>query len=547
MILTVSPDGSAQYTTIQAAVDAAPDSFSTPAVIRVYRGDYDEKLHITKNNLRIVGDAAERVTLTHSDYAKQTYADGVTEKGTFCSYTVIITGHNVEIENMTIRNDAGDGRVVGQAVAVYAAGDRGIFRNCRFVANQDTLYCGPVMPKVADNALPYVLPVTAASCGDATLVPYRQYFENCEIVGDVDYIFGSFTCWFEKCKLICNNRGESLNGYYTATNTPETQPFGFVFNQCHLTGDNCAPKSVSLGRPWRKFARTTFLNCQMDECVMDEGWLDWDEERPVTFRYQEYGTTGARNHLSLRHPAAAILNFTQAAAITVKTVLSGYDGWDPQHPFKTIYICGDSTAANYSPEQAPMTGWGQVLHAFVPFNVFVDNHAMCGRSSKSFIGEQRLLNIEHCLREGDILLIQFGHNDEKPDRERATDPYTTYLDYLSIYLNAAREHGAIPVLMTPITRRKFQDGKLQYTHLEYPLAMKTLAKEKGVYLVDMEQLTHDLAQTLGDEDSIPLWCHLEEGHPNYPEGLKDDTHLKFEGAYQFAFLAADALKELKLV
>lgn len=542
MILTVSPEGDAQFKTIQEAIDAAPNSLQAPIVIRIYRGNYHEKLHVNKNNLRLIGDAAERVTLTNSDYALQLDDEG-NPKNTFLSYTMIVTGNNVSVENMTILNEAGPGDKVGQAVAVYAAGDRISFNNCVFRAHQDTLYCGPTMPNVAKNALPHVLPVQTDRVGDGSFSPCRQYYQNCTIQGDIDFIFGGYTCWFEKCTLICNNRHSDVNGYYTAANTPKDQAHGFIFNECHLTGDGCQNETVYLGRPWRAYAKTAFLNCQIESCVKKEGWQDWNEDRPVTWRYQEYGNYD----MTHRHPAASRMTKAECNALTIRTVLSGYDGWNPQNPAKTIYICGDSTAADYDEARMPMTGWGQVLSAFLPRHILVQNEAQCGRSSKSFIAQARLLNIEHCLNPGDILLIQFGHNDEKPDRERATSPYTTYTDYLSLYIDAARQQGACPVLMTPIVRRHFENGKWIDTHGEYLNAMRMLAKQKGVLLIDMAQLTLDLVMQLGDTASIPLWCHIEKGHRNYPDGLTDNTHLSVEGAYRIAKIVALQLQKHQLI
>lgn len=539
MILTVAPDGTGDFTTIQAAVDAAPVGNRAPIIIRVRLGEYHEKLHINKDNLRIVGDAAERTILTYGDYAKQTHPDG-TEKGTFLSYTVIITGNNVEIENLTIRNDAGPGSEVGQAVAVYAAGDRGVFRRCRMIAHQDTLFCGPTMQKVADNALPYVLPVTSESVGDAGLTNCRQYFEDCFIQGDVDFIFGPYRCWFERCTLFCNDRGAPVNGFYTAANTPQEQPYGFVFHACALTGDGCEDDTVYLGRPWRAFARTVFLACRMDGCVNPVGWEDWGD-KPVTWRYAEHGTWGSRADTAARHPGAARLTDAEAAAITLPEVLGGLDGWNPARPARGVYIAGDSTACAYPESAYPLTGWGQALSARLPEGLAVHDEAASGRSSKSFIAERRLLDIEHCLRPGDLLLIQFGHNDEKKDIERATDPHTLYPAYLTMYLEAARARGAVPVLLTPIVRRRFADGRLEDTHGAYPDAMRVLARTRGVPLIDLEHATREAVAALGEEGAKAWYMHLPAGHRNYPEGAADDAHLCFDGAYAVAGLVCEGL------
>ena len=307
------------YKTLQAAVDAAQEGDTL--ILRP--GVYRERVVVHKDDLRIVGEAG--AMLTGSGCAKDIGPDG-TEKGTFLSATLLVLGSGVTVENLTVRNDAGDGREVGQAVAVYAAGDRGVWRNCRLIAHQDTLFCGPVMPKVlaetGGRSNPGVQVVE--STGNCPLTHARQYFENCHIQGDVDFIFGPYRCWFEGCTLHMNARG----GWYTAANTPEEQPWGLVFHRCRLTGD-CPEGEASLGRPWRAFARTLFLECDMDACVSPRGfhdWENWDGVRPVTERCGEWRTTGARADLSTRHPGQKRLTDAEAAGVTRQAVL---DGWTP--------------------------------------------------------------------------------------------------------------------------------------------------------------------------------------------------------------------------
>ncbi len=538
-MLTVAKDGTGDFSTIQAAIDAAHSGNRASTLIVVAPGEYHEKVHITKDNLRIVGVDPEKTVLTFSDYAKQKLPDG-TDKNTFLSYTLIITGNNVEIENLTVRNDAGPGDRVGQAVAVYAAGDRGVFRRCRMIAHQDTLFCGPTMKKVSDYALPYVLPIQSESVGDAGFSNNRQYFEDCLIQGDIDFIFGPYRCWFERCVLVCNDRGEPTNGYYTAANTPMDQPYGFVFHRCKLTGDGCADETVYLGRPWRAYARTVFLNCQMDPCVRREGWEDW-AEKPVTHRCAEYGTIGARSDTKARHPGAALLLREEAEATTPNMVLGGMDVWTPWRPLPTVYIAGDSTAADYPMSQYPMTGWGQALSCVLE-GFYVQNAAVCGRSSKSFIGEHRLERLKPCLRPGDVFLIQFGHNDEKMDAERATEPATTYPQYLGQFVDVAEQRGALPVLLTSIARRRFVRGALTDTHGAYPDAARELAKRLGLLLIDLEANTRDMIAKLGEERSKALYMHIDKNHYNYPDGEADDTHLHFCGAYAIARIVADWLR-----
>ncbi len=540
-MVIVARDGSGDYRTIQEAVDAVPDGNRAPVIVLLRMDTYEERVVISKDHIRLVGEARDRTVLTGSACAKDRNPDG-TERGTFLSATLVVTGRDVEVENLTIRNDAGDGREVGQAVAVYAAGDRGVWRNCCLIAHQDTLFCGPLMPKVTADIAPRLSRAECvSSVGDCPMTFSRQYFENCLIRGDVDFIFGPYRCWFERCTLFMNERG----GWYTAANTPEDQPFGMVFHRCRLTGE-CGEGEASLGRPWRRFARTVFLHCEMDGHVAPDGfrdWDNWDGIRPVTDRYAEYGTTGARADLSARHPGEKRMTEAEARCVTLPEVIGGTDGWRPDRRVPTWFLCGDSTMANYPEAEAPMAGWGQKLQALLPENVFVENCAVNGRSSKSFVAESRLSFVELCLRPGDRLIVSFSHNDEKPDPLRGTHPRITYPEYLNMYIDAARRQGAEPILVTPIVRRLFDgDGQPVPTHGAYPDAMRELAAERGVRLADLERATAALLRETGPEGSRRLFCHVPAGHPNYPDGLEDNSHLQEEGAIRIAALFLELLR-----
>ena len=322
-MIIVAKDGSGDFTSIQEAVDALPETEEgCPAQILVRAGEYREKVVIHRNHVRLKGEDAEKTVLAWNACAKDRYEDG-TEKTTFLSATLMTTGLDIEVENLTVVNDAGDGRAVGQAVAVYAAGDRGVWRGCRFIAHQDTLYCGPLRePDVTKDVgsrrgCAEVYPLVQ----DGPLTSSSQYFENCYIRGDVDFIFGCYRAWFERCTLFMNERG----GFYTAANTHPEQPFGFVFRRCRLTGA-CGPGQGFLGRPWRKGAATVFLECEMGEQVAPEGFCDWDAERVVTGRYGEWRTTGARADQGTRHPSQKRLTDEEAAQITISRVLGRTDG-----------------------------------------------------------------------------------------------------------------------------------------------------------------------------------------------------------------------------
>lgn len=213
----------------------------------------------------------------------------------------------------------------------------------------------------------------------------------------------------------------------------------------------------------------------------------------------------------------------------------------------TIHICGDSTAASYAPERAPITGWGQVLGELLP-GVQVANRAMAGRSSKSFLAEGRLLRVEKELQPGDLLLIQFTHNDTSALVWRHTEPETSFVNILSIYVDTARIHGAVPVLLTPIPGRSWQDGVLQETHGVYPDAIRRLAAMKNVPLIDVYQQGTAHLRAIGEEESKKMHMHVVPGvYPDYPNGQRDDVHTRRAGAEVYARIVAEGLKKLRLV
>ena len=210
----------------------------------------------------------------------------------------------------------------------------------------------------------------------------------------------------------------------------------------------------------------------------------------------------------------------------------------------TVFTIGDSTMANKKAEVAPETGWCQAFPVFVDQGVEIKNRAVNGRSTKSFITEGRWKSVLDSLREGDYVFIQFGHNDQKiQDSTRYAEPFTTYRKNLERFVCETREKGAIPILFTSIVRRKFENGFLVDTHGDYPVVVRQLAAEWKVPLVDLQLLTAGAVTALGDETSrnFYLWTPQTE---KFPQGRKDDTHLKLEGATLVAKLAAQQLISL---
>lgn len=216
----------------------------------------------------------------------------------------------------------------------------------------------------------------------------------------------------------------------------------------------------------------------------------------------------------------------------------------------TLFLIGDSTMSNKeNPDKNPEHGWGQVLGQFMTNGIEIQNHAMNGRSSKSFRTEGRWATVEEQLKKGDYVIIQFGHNDQKvKDSTKFTNPYTQYRANLERYVNEARTKGATPILMTSITRRNFnENGVLVDTHTDYPLVARMVANDLKVPFVDMQLLTEQMEIAYGPENSKKLHLHFKEGeNAYYPKGKADDTHLSRLGAETVAKLALKDLKGLKI-
>jgi len=212
----------------------------------------------------------------------------------------------------------------------------------------------------------------------------------------------------------------------------------------------------------------------------------------------------------------------------------------------TLFLAGDSTVADGLATNYPLSGWGQMLPMYLNFRATVDNHAMSGRSSKSYIDEGRLDRILQDIKRDDYLLIQFGHNDPKPNEERHTDPFTTYKEMLKQYIDGARAKAAHPILITPVSLRKFtEDGKIIDNHGDYVIAMKQLAEEEDVPLVDLTSSSKQLFEQLGPEETKDLFVWLAPGEfANYPDGLEDNTHFQQRGAMEIARLVRNGLKGL---
>lgn len=266
--IIVAADGTADYKTVQEALNSVVPLKTKETKILIKNGVYKEKLEVIKdkNNITLIGESKENVILTYDDYASKKNASGE-GIGTSGSASFIVTADNFKAKNITFENSSGP---VGQAVAVRVDGDKIIFDNCKFLGFQDTLY-----------------PRSATS---------RQYYKNCYIEGTTDFIFGASTAVFDQCEIFAKKGGS----YLTAASTLEKIPYGLVFLNCKLT-TNSANSTYYLGRPWRPYAKTVFIQCEMAGHIKPEGWHNWSKpEAETTTFYGEYQSKGAGGNTASR-------------------------------------------------------------------------------------------------------------------------------------------------------------------------------------------------------------------------------------------------------
>ena len=320
--IIVAQDGSGDATKIQDAIDRIPMDNKERVMIHIKSGVYKEKVHIDQPFVSLIGEEPKKTCLTFDDYANKELDNGE-KMGTFRSYSVFIGGDDCIIENITLKNSAGDGRIKGQALAAYVDADRIIFRNCILKGYQDTLFTGPLPEKPRiPNSFKGPGETKVRRCG-------RQYYDNCTIIGDVDFIFGSATAVFHQCTIFSRNRGMDINGYVTAASTPANQKYGYVFWDCRLESD--APENtVYLGRPWREHAYTAFINCWMGKHIHDEGWHNWNRiENEETARYYEYNSQGPGAKMNKRVKWSTQLTEEQVKEYAIGKILAGEDNWNP--------------------------------------------------------------------------------------------------------------------------------------------------------------------------------------------------------------------------
>ncbi|MES2653167.1 MAG: pectinesterase family protein [Bacteroidota bacterium] len=292
--IIVAADGSGNYKTVQEAINAVPDYRKVATIIFIKNGIYKEKLNIStsKQFIKMIGESVEKTILTYDDWAQKKNSFGE-EKGTSGSSSVYIYGNSFTAENITFQNTAGP---VGQAVALFVAGDKAKFINCRMLGFQDTLY----------------------TYGYAS----RQYYFKCYIEGTVDFIFGSSTAVFDECEIF-GKKG----GYITASSSPDTTKYGYVFINSKI-GGNAPENSFHLGRPWRPYAKSVFINCELGKMIKPEGWNNWGKEsNEKTAFYAEYKSTGPGANAKSRVAWSHQLNEVSVKEYTLEKI---FNGWNPR-------------------------------------------------------------------------------------------------------------------------------------------------------------------------------------------------------------------------
>ncbi|MCH1625452.1 pectinesterase family protein [Ferdinandcohnia quinoae] len=318
--MIVASDGSGQFTSIQEAIDSIPEDNKKWITIQVKAGIYEEKLVIKKPFIALEGTNRDEVKVVYGDYAQKIMPNGES-MGTFSSYSFLVTTDHFVAKHITFVNNAGPGSEVGQAVAAYIDGDQLEFHHCSFVGSQDTLFTGPLPPKPIEGVR---FGGPKDSCERRV---GRSYFYDCYIEGDIDFIFGSATSVFSKCEIYSIDRKNEVNGYITAASTPVDEEYGYIFIDCRLISD-AAPETVYLGRPWRDYAKTAFINCWMGEHIKAEGWHNWDKEHAEqTTSYVEYNSHGPGGSMDNRVKWAKTLTANEAEKYRIDQVFHVDENW----------------------------------------------------------------------------------------------------------------------------------------------------------------------------------------------------------------------------
>ncbi|MBL6449265.1 pectin esterase [Fulvivirga sp. 29W222] len=299
----VARDGSGDYTSIQEAINSSKAFPYQRVIIKVKNGVYREKVKVYawNPNISLIGEDKEKTIITYDDHFKKI---DLGRNSTFHTATLSVEGCSFYASNLTIRNTAGD---VGQAIALSVSANKVMIENCNIEGNQDTLY----------------------TSGEG----FRQYYHKCYIEGTTDFIFGNATALFSNCTI--HSKADS---YITAASTPQHEPFGYAFAHCTLTADEHVSK-VYLGRPWRKYAKTVFVETVIGDHVVEEGWSMWSGEEDNHAFYAEYKCTGPGFKPESRVGWSHQLDSLEVAKYTIENILGtgGSESEDPWYlPPKTM-------------------------------------------------------------------------------------------------------------------------------------------------------------------------------------------------------------------
>lgn len=296
--LVVARDGTGQFRNVAEAIEVCRAFMEYHKVIYVKKGIYKEKLVVPQwlTNIEICGEDRDNTVITWDDHANIKIAETGKGMGTFRTFTLRVDGNLITLKNITIENNAAR---LGQAVALMTTGDRQQYINCRFLGHQDTVYTG--------------------------MAGTRLLFKDCYIEGTTDFIFGPSTAWFEGCAIRCK-----ANSYITAASTPQDVRYGYVFNNCTITAAEGVDR-VYLGRPWRDYGYTLFMNCELPRQILPEGWHQWRPEAVKTARYMEYNNRGEGAAYGQRVGWSRQLTRKEAEQVTLKSVFTREDTWIPNN------------------------------------------------------------------------------------------------------------------------------------------------------------------------------------------------------------------------
>ncbi len=296
--IVVARDGTGEFRTVSEALEVCRAFMDYHKVIYIKKGTYKEKVIIPQwlQNIELCGEDRDATIITYDDHANVVFPPTGKGMTTFRTYTLKVEANDITLRNLTIENNAAR---LGQAVALHTEGDRLLFVNCRFLGNQDTVYTG--MPRT------------------------RMLFHDCYIEGTTDFIFGPATAWFEHCTI-----HSKVNSYITAASTPKDVDYGYVFSNCTVTAADSVT-SLYLGRPWRDYGYTLFMNCELPGVICPEGWHHWEQHREQTARYFEYNNRGEGANPANRVGWSRQLTKKEAQQITLERVFQISSSWLLKH------------------------------------------------------------------------------------------------------------------------------------------------------------------------------------------------------------------------